>query len=182
MRVGEVGLCPRGKCLEVKDELGCHAISCLGGGCITRRHNALCRVIHAECQTAALQPILELEGLDRGSQRRPGDVVVRGFRGKAHYALDVACISPTQVKYVEQAQYTMLQAANVYDSVVKGKVSEWCQSEGIFYTSLVAENTGGWTKKAMAVFREITSQAAERTGADKHMQLKRLLQRLSCSM
>ena len=106
-------------------------------------------MVYEECQKAALNPVLEMPFLIPNTIKRPGDVVVSGLHRGKLTALDVACISTTQTRYLKSAQNKSFNAAEVYGMESKRQGAVACQKKDIAFNLLVVESTSRWALTAL---------------------------------
>ena len=101
------------------DSQGYHSLTCLEGGYVGIRHNALRDELLHACKSACLNPGRETPFLLPGSDQRPADVFLRFFEKGQPACLDLACIHTQQPKYIKYASVETGAATDRYEVDVK---------------------------------------------------------------
>lgn len=194
------GFCPL--CDGVADSFGDHAQVCPCGGDRGKRHNRLRNFFAAKLAAAGLSPELEKPGLlparpedsglceagvslNQASARRPADVWVPGWGLHGPAAFDFAVSSGLRSGVLPSTVGHGGHAALVYEERKRmhQRTEAQCRAQGLQFLPIVAEGcAGGWGPTAMAVFRQLGSFLAARTGDSTSKMTEQLMQGLSITL
>ena len=172
-------------CGRVSDCKGIHALSCMAGGDVVLRHNAVRDILYWFCVRGRLAPQLEKVGLLEDDSivvnlRRPADVLANVRTHSAEQrrldrtAIDVKVINGLGQGHFEQSLLCGRTAAEAYraDQLEHLDTHSLCTARGIDYAPAVFTVQGGMerhteallTRIAKAVSKEESTSLAEAKG------------------
>ena len=160
-------------CGEEFDRLWEHAMNCGYGRGRSGRHNMVRDIIADVARSANLAGRVEVPRMIEGTQERPGDVVIQGFRMGRDSVLDVTVVNPLQQNSMEEAAHTA--------GVAKGRKRR--QYEGrllghqIFKPVAFKTLGGRWDEEAM-----ITTILARNQGKEEAEVQRFTVQRISIAI
>ena len=145
-----------GKCGEVLDVYGDHAVTCKRNNFHTRHQpvvDALARVL-----TSADIP-LEREGAINGKER-PADILARRLKGSAPLAIEVTVIHPFP-QTSDTTQHARVSSAELANHI---HYDERCRSRGFSFNACGFSTFGGAAPDALLVLRHVKDSIMEKHG------------------
>jgi len=157
--------CP--KCDRVLDSRVTHAVTCAAGGHRTVRHNLLRDVVFFMLHSLGVDAEKEAAHLLASDpNRRPGDIVVRGWGDGVPYAMDFAVTCPLQCDALLESSCVQLASAAAYEEHKRQDrdTADRCAHHGLILKPIVVETLGGWGLEAQTFFKQLAKLKATRTG------------------
>ena len=164
-------------CGRVLDCKGIHALSCMAGGDVVLRHNAVRDILYWFCTRGRLAPQLEKVGLLEDDAilvnlRRPADVLanVRAHssdqRRLDRTAIDVKVINGMGQGHFEQSLLCGRTAAETYraDKLEHLDTHSLCAARGINYEPVVFTVQGGMGRHTEALLASIAKAVSKEEG------------------
>ena len=169
--------CPA--CMQPMDSLGDHSLSCLYGGGLTRRHDAVKMAIYRIAQSAGLGPVIEAQHLlDDG--RKPGDLWI-GFYGDAgaDAAYDISGINSLRSDLVERAVRDPKLVVQVCHEKKERAVGAQLRAEGTSFYPLAFTSLGLWHRVAVTEISKLVKSKCLRLGLEEKKTLDQEFKMLS---
>jgi hypothetical protein len=145
----EAALCPA--CGSQGDVQGDHVLCCAQLGRYAR-HTALRETLLRIAEAAGYSCQTEVR-VDPASQRRPADFLITGFDHGVDLAVDVSGVHPLQLR----SDFTQ-DCGAVAERREQQKVQQsaaFCHAQGVRFTPVVGETTGGWGPLSHAFLRRL---------------------------
>ena len=101
------------------DKFGHHALSCVAGGHIIARHNAIRDCIYQTAMAAGLNPKIEAPNLLDHSAKKPADVFIPNWSLGKGISIDVRVTSPLQKSIIHAAREAGKAAQFGFDDKMK---------------------------------------------------------------
>jgi hypothetical protein len=175
LRVCNPGRCQ--KCQEPLDLLGYHVGTCKYGPNLKMRHNAICEQIYRWCQTAHLNPALEINCTENGTV--PADVYIPTWTLGKPAALDVTVVHPLRPISINHASKTQGYSAKEAENKKKRKYEALCSRKGVQFIPLAAEFYGGWSEPAVAFFKTLATRLSHQLEISLSETTQMIFQKLS---
>ena len=184
-------------CGAAMDTKGVHPCSCMSGGDVTTRHNAVRNTIFRYSGRGLLHPELEKMGiLDEPGVlvdlRRPADVLIDGVgngvaaagRGTERIALDVKVINALGQGHITDTLDGPLQAAAKYRDWACDhlRTRPRCAERGVRYEPVVFTVQGGCEAHAEALLSQIADAVGRAEGQHPAIIKKEMLEAISMSI
>ena len=154
--------CHRAMCTK-----GHHCLGCTTGGETLARHHALREGLIRLGKAAGHLVTREERNLLPGSNRIPGDLVLK-FQGKngADLCADVTVVSSQKDDVIERGAVEVGWAALTGHHRKERLVGAACRAQNLDFVPLSVESLGGWTPTAIKLITKLATQKASRNNHD----------------
>jgi len=182
-------------CGRVSDCKGIHALSCMAGGDVVLRHNAVRDILYWFCSRGRLAPQLEKVGLLEDDAivvnlRRPADVLAnvrtsRSDRSRPERtAIDVKVINGLGQSHFGASLICGRSAAEAYriTQLEHLNTQSLCAARGITYEPVVFTVQGGMERHAEALLSRIAQAVSQEEGGSVSEVKAEIVQTISISL
>ena len=166
-------------CMQTMDVFGDHAACSAKTADLVHRDNRVRNLLDKICHEGMLAPVMEKKNiLGDVPGRRPGDVTIPNWRACKGLAIDVAVTCP-----FSSHNLSCLEPCESYALSKKhAKYDEQFKRSDFEFAAVVFETTGGMTKEAMEVLRQVFRFAAKHQNIPLSVYCGRAWARLACNL
>ena len=170
--------CPA--CRTSIDQFGHHSIICASTGDRIRRHDHQRDTWAKSGESAQLGVTVEYGPEE--TRHRPADVLFDGWHDHREAGFDFVVTSPLAESYYAGASRRRGCTAAAAERSKEATSGRRCREEGVEFTPMAVEAMGGWGKRAMCAFSELSARVAVQSGRRQSDELRWMYERHSVAL
>ncbi len=142
-------------CGSKMDRYAHHAIQCMRGPHMVKRHNQVRNFLYRKMKAAGWEVELEKKYLSNKDNTRPADIFVKHFSHGKGLAIDVSITSPMHMRIINSKEKKIGQASSMMIKIKNKKYEDIIRDGNLLFSPCVFEAMGGISPPANNLLRRL---------------------------